>query len=510
MIKNFAQSDQLMRWWLTFTLAATATLSAPFLIEGVTYVKVLIALSLISFTMPMVLMRLSKSVSIKASLIVFLFLISLNSYLIYLIFNSYRSVFGAPGRNNGVLSIIVCTYFFAIGIYSKKFWTTLHLYKIISVVSFCSSISILAVKNLSIGSTSIFASNNFKAGYFSDNPNLIAPLICIGILSSTICFKKTKSYLYLVFLIPLATVAIQLSVIQIYLNLGITFLILGISDLKRKIKVGWIPVAIFGGYLIGLFLALQGLFDRDSSTKERTNILRHSGTLWNEFTLFPYNVDGLSDFTKSFSSFNSTQFLDDFHNVFLQTSFSLGLVIGFLFLVLALTPYFVNSIDYKQNVEFLSVYTSLLISLLIGIMSPNYIYIFFLLLGYSSLSLLKSSQVLPINRSNITVPVLGLSILLVLIPAYIQLNDLSIRFKVSDHTTKVKALKSYTDPNFKALVQDLREIDDAEYRNQLALNFYSIRECNYGDLIYELMVKTNPNEARLRGLEVIKEACIQG
>lgn len=510
MMKSPTHSIHFMQWWLTLTLTASATLSAPFLIEGVSYVKVLIALCLSSCMMPMILIRLFNSVSVKAKFFGLIFFISINMYLLYLISNSYRSVFGAPGRNNGFLNVIVCIYFFAIGIYIKKFWTILNIYKTISVVSVCSSVSILAVKNLEIGLNSIFASNNFNSVDFSDNSNLIAPLISVGILSSIISFKKTENFMYLFFLFPLAIVAIQLSVLQVYLNLAISLLILGTLKFKQNIKAIWIPISIFGGYLLGLVLALQGLFDRDSSLTERTDILREAGNLWNEFRFFPHNIDGLSDYTKNFSSVNGIQLLDDFHNVFLQTSFSFGLVIGILFLVLSLTPYFVYSKDHRGNLEFLSVYTSLLVSLLIGIVSPNYIYIFFLLLGYSCASLLNSHQLLPTNRSNLVVPAFGLSILLVMIPAFIQVDDLITRFKISDRATKIKALNSFTESNFIALVHDLREIDDAEYRNRMALNFYSIDECNYGDSVYKMMVETNFNEARLRRLEAIKEACIQG
>ncbi len=508
MSKSLTQPNQLVRWWLTLTLAATASLSAPFLIDGISYVKVLIALTLTSYLMPTILTRLTTSFAPKTMFIVFLTFLSLNISLVYLTITSYRSVFGAPGRHNGLLSVIVCFYFFVIGMYVRKSWSSLDVYKTISIASVSTSLCILLVRNLNIGSNSIFASNDFTSRDFSDNSNLIAPFICVGLLSSIISFRKTKNCLFLVFVIPIAIVAIQLSVVQVYLNLAISVLILGISTSKREIKASWIPVAIFAGYIIGLLLAFQGIFDRDSSTKERTDILREAGKIWDQFTLIPGNIDGLSDYTKNFVSFYGTQFLDDFHNVFLQTSFSFGLIIGFLFLVLALTPYFAKAKTDKEKLEFLSVYTSLLVSLLIGISSPNYIYVFFLLLGYSSFGILKSSQTVVTKQSGNSGTALGLAILLTLIPVYIQLVDLNTRFKISDRVSKIKASNAFTEQNFNALVRDLREIDDAGYRNRMALNFYSIGECEYGDLVYKMMAKTNPKEARLRGLAVTKNACV--
>lgn len=509
MRKRLANPNQLMRWWLTLTLTATATFSAPFLIDGISYVKVLIALILTSCLVPIILTRLTASFSTATKLVSFLIFVSMNIYLMYLYSTSYRSVFGAPGRHNGLLTVIVCFYFFVIGMYVRKFWSIWDVYKTISIVSVATSFCILVVRSLNIGSNSIFASNDFTSRNFSDNSNLIAPLICVGLLSSIISFRKTKNYLFLVSLIPLTVVAFQLSVVQIYLNMTISLLILGISTSKREIKTIWIPVAIFGGYVLGLLLALQGLFDRDSSTKERTDILREAGKLWNEFTLFPSNIDGLADYTKNFVSFYGTQFLDDFHNVFLQTSFSYGLIIGFLFMVFALTPYFAKFQTYKEKLEFLSVYTSLLVSLLIGISSPNYIYIFFLVLGYSSYGLLKSFRMMTTQPSDNSGTALGLAILLMLIPAYIQLDDLNTRFRISDRASKIKASNGFTEQNFDALVRDLREIDDAGYRNRMALNFYAIGQCRYGDLVYELMVKTNSDEASLRGLDVLKKDCLQ-
>jgi hypothetical protein len=265
-----------------------------------------------------------------------------------------------------------------------------------------------------------------------------------------------------------------------------------------------LAVLIFTGYAIGVLTALQGVFDRDSSIKERTDILREALKISGEFTFLPVNIDGLSDFTENFVSFYGTQFLDDFHNVFLQIMFSFGLVIGLFFLFLAISPYFENSLPFREKMEFLSVYTSLLVSLLIGVSSPNYIYIYFILLGYSVAYWLKFSEMskfVGLKRTPIT---WVLIVLLFLTPAYIQAKDMRSRFNISDRVIKAKTLNMFTDQNFKALVILLSELDDAGYRNKMALNFYSIGECKYGDLVFEMMAKTNPDEVRLRGLAPVK------
>jgi hypothetical protein len=423
--------------------------------------------------------------------------------------SSYRSVFGAPGRHNGFLNLIVCIYFFVAGIYVKRFCTILDVYKTIAVVSIFSSFCILIIIEFDIGAQSVFASNNFLSDNFAENSNLIAPLICVGIVSSIVSYRKTKNHLFLIFLIPLGIVAVKLSVIQVYLILGISLLILGISISKRHFRATWLPVVIFTGYLLGLLLAFQGVFDRDSSIKERTDILREAGKVSREFTFFPANIDGLSDFTEDFVSFYGTQFLDDFHNVFLQIAFSFGVLFGLFFLFLAISPYFTNSLPYREKMEFLSIYTSLLVSLLIGISSPNYVYIYSILLGYSAANLLNVCKVSKLGHWTRNPTSWFLAVLLFVTPVYFQVKDMVTRFEISDRTMKIKALNMFTEPNFKALVVLLSEIDDAGYRNRMALNFYSIGECKYGDLVYEMMTKTNPNEARLRGLATDKKSCIQ-
>jgi hypothetical protein len=395
-----------------------------------------------------------------------------------------------------------------IGVYLKKFYTTIDVYKTISVVAVFISFCVLVITQFNIGANSVFASNNFLSSNFAENSNLIAPLMCVGIVSSIVSYRKTKNYFFLFFLIPLTIVAVKLSVIQVYLILSISFLILGFSGIKRQFRTGWFPVLIFTGYSVGVLTALQGVFDSDSSIKERTDILREALKISGEFTFLPINIDGLSDFTENFVSFYGTQFLDDFHNVFLQIMFSFGLVIGLFFLFLAISPYFDDSLPFREKMEFLSVYTSLLVSLLIGVSSPNYIYIYFILLGYSVAHLLKVSEMSKFVGLKRTPMTWLLIVLLFLTPAYIQVKDMRSRFNISDRAIKAKTLNMFTDPNFKALVSLLGELDDAEYRNKMALNFYSIGECKYGDLVFEMMAKTNPHEVRLRGLAPVKNGCI--
>ncbi len=486
---------------------STATLSAPFLIDGISYVKVFIALLMSSCVMPFILIKVLGNFSPKLFLGFLLVLLLLNFYFVYLNTNSYRSVFGAPGRHNGFLSALVCIYFFLIGIYFQKFSTILDVYKSIAYVSVFTSLCILSMSTFDFGTNSIFASNNFLSRNFAENSNLIAPLLCAGFVTSLVSYRKTKTHLYLLFLIPISLVIVRLSLIQTYVVLSISLLILGVSNVKRHFSSAWLPVVILSGYLVGLLLGLQGVLDGESSIKERINILREGYEIKGDFTFLPANIDALSDFTENFAKFNEAQFLDDFHNVFLQTTFSFGLLIGLLFFLLSLFPYLVNTLLYKDKLEFLSVYTSLFVSLLIGISSPNFIYIYFIFLGYSGATFLKVSDSSKYMQFSLKRIAWILAALLFVTPLYVQVRDMNTRLKISDRAQKVKALNDFKESNFKDLLVLLSEIDDAEYRTRMALNFYAIGQCKYGDLVYGMIDKTNPDEARLRGLEPVKNGC---
>jgi hypothetical protein len=108
--------------WVLISLLSSSVLSAPFLIDGISYFKVAVALILISFLMPKVLTDLLIEYSWNKTAIAFFLFFATNLYLIFLYLNSYRGVFGAPGRHNGLLNGVVCIYFFLIGIYAKRHW----------------------------------------------------------------------------------------------------------------------------------------------------------------------------------------------------------------------------------------------------------------------------------------------------------------------------------------------------------------------------------------------------
>jgi hypothetical protein len=511
------QSD--LTWTLvTTTLVASSVLSAPFLIDGISYIKVAVALILISMLMPKVLMALiSGTTSNKIALGLFTFL-ALNVFLIFLSLTSYRDVFGAPGRHNGLLNGIVCIYLFLIGIYAKRYWNFIDLFKTIAIVATAKSLVIILLTLLNLETKTILSSNNLSSSIFSENTNLIAPLVCAGFVSSLISYRNSKSVIFLVFLIPISIVAIQLAVFQVYLCLCISLLVLYSSRLKCQFKSIWLMAVIFLSYFGGLTLALRGTFDFDPSIKERTDILRQLREVIGDFTFFPSNFDTVSDFSGKFESFSGNQFIDDFHNVFIQIFFSYGLIFGLLFLVLSIIPYFPSSLPRRESLEFLAVHTSFIVSLLIGISSQNYIYIYFLSLGYSYATFRKREHVTgkgirEKHASRLSVksrlPAWTLTILMIAVPVSVQILDLSARSKISNITSQLQGSDASSANKFNRLLILLRDLDDAGYRELLARNFYTIGACSYGDEVYRMMAETNRNEVRLKSLRTLRGNCKQ-
>jgi hypothetical protein len=261
-----------------------------------------------------------------------------------------------------------------------------------------------------------------------------------------------------------------------------------------------------------------GAFDFDPSTKERIDILRQLSKVAGDFTFFPSNIDTLSDFSMKFESFPGNQFIDDFHNVFIQIFFSYGLIIGFLFLVLSIIPYFPSSLPRRDSLEFLAVHSSFVVSLLIGIASQNYIYIYSLFLGYSYAAFRKRKQGagreicekhVRLGSSGSRLLAWTLTILMMAIPISVQVLDLSARTKISNITSQLRISDGTSASDFNRLLILLREVDDAGYRELLARNFYTIGACSFGDDVYGMMVETNKNEVRLQALTTLQVNCKQ-
>ena len=63
------------------------------------------------------------------------------------------------------------------------------------------------------------------------------------------------------------------------------------------------------------------------------------------------------------------------------------------------------------------------------------------------------------------------------------------------------------DMYFESLVDNILDLGDAEYKFQVARNFYVINKCSFGDLISKQLYEINSREVRNYQLLGLKESC---
>jgi hypothetical protein len=497
--------NRIVLFWGFFALSATALLSEPYLIEGISYFKVAIGILLASFIVPFMVMKLMPTSNSRTLLLATI-------TLIFLIFtltkneNLYRDLFGAPGRSNGLLSALNFVYYIIFGVFVRRYFNVVMIFQLISINAMAISTISIALTYLNVGNNSFFASWNLSNPNFQENIDLIAPLIAMGLIAEIYLVKMSKDYLRLLILIPTGIFLIKLGLLQSLISIVLATFVLVLLDLNGKIRGFWVPMILGSGYLLGLWLTSFSFFRSDLSINERREITFFFKDLIQELTLFPQHVDALSDFTQRYPS---NQILDDLHNVFLQTTFSFGILVGLLFIYISLKPFWINSLEPHERSGYLAIYTVFFISLFVGISSPNYIYFGAVLIGLSfkfpkhsiqkNVSSLKQSH-------NLT---LGVATILVFIPVVFQAGDYSIRKEISGLTLAVQANSTNTDGELKRLNQLILRMPDSGYRYLVARNFYVIGNCADGDRVLNLMTETNPMETRISKLAVVRTECYE-
>ena len=111
--------------FLTFVASSMPFIASPELIEGISYLKVFVALVCV---LPLVPFIIRKILEIKSGNIIWILTVSLLLIILLiltLIPYDYRGVFGAPGRNNGLLSILLYICFTLL--LEKNHWSKLEL-----------------------------------------------------------------------------------------------------------------------------------------------------------------------------------------------------------------------------------------------------------------------------------------------------------------------------------------------------------------------------------------------
>lgn len=477
-----------------------AFLSNPGLIDGINYFKVALGIVLMSILAPLLVYQLFTkgqhylSVVFFVCVIVLFFLVSSDGK------DDYRDVFGAPGRANGVLSAIIFGYFILFGIFLFQTSQVHYVMEALRVCSVGISLAILSADFFVSFENSLLASWNLGSKSFSENSNLIAPLIGMGLVLEIQKAIKRYNFKSLLFISVQLFALIELRLLQSFLTVFVALLLVWVVTKNRKMSPLLLTCAITLSYVIGVWITHYSIFRNDPSIQERRAILLQFGSLLKETTLLPSNIEALSDFTRAY---DSSQIVDDFHNVIYQVVFSYGWLLGVIFIFLTLKPFWAFSADQSLRVLLLPAYTVFFISLLVGIASPNYMYFGATLIGIALSSM--RSGVNPkrdLGRHKKILLIFMISPI-VFWPAAMQIIDYSERTYLSNLISK----GGPSEQNRGKIIDAIEHLPDAGYGYIVARNFYVIRDCKRGNQVLGYMQQLNPRETRIQKLLDLKNSC---
>jgi hypothetical protein len=283
-------------------LGSVPLISNPKMIDGITYFKVSIVMFLMSFIVPILWSRIQTSLSKRAKLLFLLFWVALFVFPFFAINDSYRSIFGAPGRHNGLLSVLNFMYFVFFGIYLSRYINFLRLLFFVYCISVITSVFALTLSYLNIGQDSFVAALNLSNPEFRENIDMIAPLITIGILSGSLLWGKYPKRVIAPMLLPIILLGIKTALLQVPIIILVSLMIyMALPLLTKKLQIMLIPAAISVMYFVAITILSMVNFQLDTSIEERIHIVKFSTQISEEFQLFPRNIDGLSDYSAAFT-----------------------------------------------------------------------------------------------------------------------------------------------------------------------------------------------------------------
>ena len=490
--------------FLTFVASSMPFIASPELIEGISYLKVLTALVCVLPFIPFMLKEITeiKHGNILRILKISIFLTVM--FLVFLIQNDYRGVFGAPGRNNGSLSILLylCFTVFGIYVYIKN-----SISIILNGLVISSSLTFL-ISNLHLiyPEFNLFPALDFNSTQFRDNIDNLAPLASLAFTASLILYLKSKKIVYLILQLPAAYFVMKWQLLQPILSFipSVILIVLKGNYTQLRFRVSTL-IMIFAGYISAIKILPFTPLVNDSSLQERLKIVTYVREIWTHFSVFPIHIDALSDFSRSFVVPNG--YLDDFHNVFLQILFSFGLVIGVAVIALISAPFLLSPQQFDKTSSIFPVYLTFFMSLFFAIASPNFIYFGFILIGYflggalSDRSGQHQSPKWKLGQSF----VIYLAVLSVM---SFQIHDFVKRIDISA-TTRAYSPEISDEKYFEKLVDKVSGLRDAEYKFQVARNFYAIGNCALGNIVLEQLLTINAREVRKDQLVELRKLCEQ-
>lgn len=490
--------------FLTFVASSMPFIASPELIEGISYLKVFVALVCV---LPFIPLMLRKILEIKSGNIIWILTVSLLLAIVLILIlipYDYRGVFGAPGRNNGLLSILLYICFTLFGIYAyikNAISTVLHGLILASTLT-CSISNIFLI----FPEFSVFQSLNFSSPNFRDNVDNIAPLVSMAFVASLILFVKTRNVIYLILQLPVAYFVIKWHLMQAIASLAVSISLMAFMKKYTNSRLlAWSPLLILTGYILSLRVIPLTPLINDSSIEERLKIITYAKAIWRDISLLPIHIDALSDFSSSFFALPTNAYLDDFHNVYLQVIFSFGLVIGVAIITLLVMPFLLQSKQLDKTSFIFPIYLNFFIGLFFAIASPNFMLFGFILIGYLLGGTLsdRRSQIKSMKFKKQRNFLIYLATALIVI---FQIQDFAKRVDISFTTTSFSP-ESADKRNFENLVSKVSGMPDAQYKYQVSRNFYTIGECGYGDRVLKQLMDINPRYVRISQLEGFKKSC---
>jgi len=490
--------------FITLVVAIMPIISLPSMIDGISYIKVFVAAICV---IPFLPFMVSKLFETKRGNMLWILTVSILLVVLFLFFqiqNDYRGLFGAPGRHNGTLAILLylCFTIFGIYVYIKN-----SILVIMHGLVMSSSLTFL-ISNLHLiyPELSIFPSLDIGSSQFRDNVDNLAPLASMAFTASIILYLKSRNILYLILQIPAVYFVIKWQLLQPIVAFIPSIILVTLKERYMKLRFfALTPLVVAVGYISGIKLLPFTPFVMDSSIQERLRMITYLEEIWIHFSLFPIHIDALSDFSASLEI--SGAYLDDFHNVYLQVLFSFGLVIGVAIIMLIAAPLLLSTQQFNKTPYFFPVYFNFFLSLFFSIASPNYMYFGFILIGYFLGGTLSDAagQLQSNKREFGKNFVIYLAVVSILI---LQTHDFSKRMDVSS-VTRAYSTELVDEKYFEKLLDKVSDIRDAEYKFQVARNFYSIGKCAYGNLVFEQLLSINTKEVRNAQLVEIRKSCEQ-
>ena len=490
--------------FITLVVTIMPIIALPTMIDGISYVKVFVALTCV---MPFIPFMLKRIFEIKDGIVIWILTLSLLLIVVFSIFliqNDYRGVFGAPGRNNGTFSILLylCFTIFGIYVYIKNA-TSIILHGLVISSSLTCLISIL---HLISPGFNLFQSLDFSSDQFRDNVDNIAPLVSMALTASLILYWKSKNIVYLILQIPAVYFVIRWQLLQPLVTFIPSILLIVLREKFTKSKLFTLtPLLILAGYISSIYVLPSTTLVNDSSVRERLEMVTYIKEMSNHLSLLPIHIDALSDFSSSFVALTPGAYLDDFHNVYLQLIFSFGLIIGIAIISLLVSPFLLSAQKFEKTQFIFPIYFNFFLGLFFAITSPNFMYFGLIFVGYLLAGTLSNRGV-QLQSIKIRVGIYSTLYLAVVLALALQMHDFAKRMDISN-TSRAYSPKFSNEKYFESLVDKVSGIQDAEYKLQVARNFYAIGKCAYGNIVFEQLLAINASEVRNVQLVGLKKAC---